>query len=326
MDKVSEFFWRRVMPVIAGAGIASGNLEPACVARLEKAVQGWSERLCRFVTLFVTPFLAIQSLGFQTIGSALGGRFVTKRKRSTKGVNGRQTSFGAVPGWTDEVSGKTDKKVARRAAGWIRWTDMASFNKVMLIGNLTRDPEVRYTPKGSAVCDMAIAVNRRYMTDSGERQEEVTYLDIVLWGKTAELAGQYLAKGRSVFIEGRLQMDTWEDKATGQKRSKIRVVAENMQFLGQQGGPGGGGGGGNFGGGEESDGYSAPAPQQQRRPQSSGGGGNYGGGGGSSGGGGGFQQRPAAQQRPPQRPAPAQQDDFGEGPITEGMEDDDIPF
>lgn len=205
---------------------------------------------------------------------------------------------------------------------------MASFNKVMLIGNLTRDPEVRYTPKGSAVCDMAIAVNRRYMTDSGERQEEVTYLDIVLWGKTAELAGQYLAKGRSVFIEGRLQMDTWEDKATGQKRSKIRVVAENMQFLGNQQG-GGGGGGGNFGGGDESEGFSSPPPQQQRRP-SGGSGGNYGGGGGGNyggGGGGGFQQRSSAPQRQPQRQAPpAQQDDFGEGPITDGMEDDDIPF
>ncbi len=205
---------------------------------------------------------------------------------------------------------------------------MASLNKVMLIGNLTRDPEVRYTPKGSAVCDMAIAVNRRFMTDNGERQEEVTYLDIVLWGKTAELAGQYLAKGRSVFIEGRLQMDTWEDKATGQKRSKIRVVAENLQFLGQQQGGGGGGqGGGNFGGDDEG-GYSAP-PQQQRRQGGYGGGqggGGYGGGGGNSGGGGGgFQQR--AQQRPPQRqaPPPQQNDDFGEGPITDDM-DDDIPF
>ncbi|TDU71227.1 single-strand DNA-binding protein [Prosthecobacter fusiformis] len=205
---------------------------------------------------------------------------------------------------------------------------MASLNKVMLIGNLTRDPEVRYTPKGSAVCDMAIAVNRRYLTESGERQEEVTYLDIVLWGKQAELAGQYLAKGRSIFIEGRLQMDTWEDKATGQKRSKIKIVAENMQFLDSKGGAppgGGGGGGGNYAGDDE--GYSAPAPQQQRRPAAGGGGGGGGyGGGGNSGGGVGGYQRPAQQQRPAQRQAPAQQDDFGEGPITEGMEDDDIPF
>ncbi len=198
---------------------------------------------------------------------------------------------------------------------------MASLNKVMLIGNLTRDPEVRYTPKGNAVCDMAIAVNRRYVNDAGERQEEVTYLDIVLWNKQAELAGQYLAKGRSVYVEGRLQMDSWEDKATGQKRTKIRIVCENMQFLdskGSGGGGGAGGGGGNYsGGGDDGEGYSAPPQQQQRRPAAGG------------GGGGGNFQRPAPQQRPqPQRPAPAQQqeDDFGEGPITDGMEGDDIPF
>jgi single-strand DNA-binding protein len=191
---------------------------------------------------------------------------------------------------------------------------MASLNKVMLIGNLTRDPEVRFTPKGNAVCDMAIAVNRRYLSDNGERVEEVTYLDIVLWNKQAELAGQYLAKGRSVFIEGRLQMDSWEDKATGQKRSKIRIVCENMQFLDSKGGAAGGGGGGSYQGGDDEGGYSAPPPQQQRRPAP------------QQGGGGGYQRSAAPQQRPPQRPAPAQQDDFGEGPITDGLEGDDIPF
>ena len=193
---------------------------------------------------------------------------------------------------------------------------MASLNKVMLIGNLTRDPEVRFTPKGTAVCDMALAVNRRYLSDTGERVEEVTYLDIVLWNKQAELAGQYLAKGRSVFIEGRLQMDSWEDKATGQKRSKIRIVCENMQFLDSKGGAAGGGGGGSYQGGDDEGGYSAPPPQQQRRPAPQQGG----------GGGGGYQRSAAPQQRPPQRPAPAQQDDFGEGPITDGLEGDDIPF
>src|SRR5207247_8367699 len=109
---------------------------------------------------------------------------------------------------------------------------MASFNKVILLGNLTRDPEVRYTPKGSAVCDLGIAVNRVYTTDSGERREEVTYVDVVLWSRLAEIAGEYLKKGRPVLIEGRLQMDTWDDKQGGQKRSKLRVVAENMQLLG----------------------------------------------------------------------------------------------
>jgi single-strand DNA-binding protein len=117
---------------------------------------------------------------------------------------------------------------------------MASFNKVILLGNLTRDPEVRYTPKGSAVCDLGIAVNRVYTTEGGERREEVTFVDVVLWARLAEIAGEYLRKGRPVFIEGRLQMDSWDDKQTGQKRTKLRVVGESMQLLG--GRPGGGAG------------------------------------------------------------------------------------
>ena len=121
---------------------------------------------------------------------------------------------------------------------------MASFNKVILLGNLTRDPEVRYTPKGSAVCDLGLAVNRAYTLDNGEKREEVTYVDIVLWARLAEIAGEYLKKGRPVFIEGRLQLDTWDDKQTGQKRSKLRVIGETMQLLGSRPGGGGGGGGG----------------------------------------------------------------------------------
>jgi single-strand DNA-binding protein len=109
---------------------------------------------------------------------------------------------------------------------------MANLNKVLLLGNVTRDPEVRYTPKGSAVCDLGIAVNRAYTTDSGEKRKEVTFVDVTLWGRTAEVASEYLKKGRPVFIEGRLQMDTWDDKQTGQKRTRLRVVAENMQLLG----------------------------------------------------------------------------------------------
>jgi single-strand DNA-binding protein len=116
---------------------------------------------------------------------------------------------------------------------------MANLNKVLLLGNVTRDPEVRYTPKGSAVCDLGIAVNRAYTTDSGEKREEVTFVDVTLWGRTAEVASEYLKKGRPVFVEGRLQMDTWDDKQTGQKRTRLRVVAENMQLLG--GRPQGGG-------------------------------------------------------------------------------------
>src|SRR5690242_11646810 len=109
---------------------------------------------------------------------------------------------------------------------------MASFNKVILLGNLTRDPEVRYTPKGSAVCDLGLAVNRSYTLDSGEKREEVTFVDVVLWARLAEIAGEYLKKGRPVFIEGRLQLDTWDDKQSGQKRSKLRVIGETMQLLG----------------------------------------------------------------------------------------------
>src|SRR6201984_2156887 len=111
---------------------------------------------------------------------------------------------------------------------------MASFNKVILLGNLTRDPEVRYTPKGSAVCDLGIAVNRVYTTEGGERREDVTFADVVLWARLAEIAGEYLRKGRPVFIEGRLQMDSWDDKQSGQKRTKLRVVGESMQLLGSR--------------------------------------------------------------------------------------------
>jgi single-strand DNA-binding protein len=112
---------------------------------------------------------------------------------------------------------------------------MANLNRVLLIGNLTRDPEVRYTPKGTAVADIAIAINRIYSGDDGEKKEETTFVDVTLWGRQAEVAQEYLKKGRQVFIEGRLQLDTGDDKQTGQKRSRLRVIAENMQMLGSRG-------------------------------------------------------------------------------------------
>jgi single-strand DNA-binding protein len=118
---------------------------------------------------------------------------------------------------------------------------MANLNKVMIIGNVTRDPEVKYTPKGSAVTDLGIAVNRTYKVGE-ERKEEVTYVDVTLWGRLAEIAGEYCRKGKPVYIEGRLQLDSWEDKASGQKRSKLRVVGEEMQLLGPKMGGGSGGG------------------------------------------------------------------------------------
>jgi single-strand DNA-binding protein len=117
---------------------------------------------------------------------------------------------------------------------------MANFNKVMLMGNLTRDPEVRYTPKGTAVAEIGLAVNRIYSGENNEKREETTFVDVTLWGRTAEVAGEYLKKGRPVFIEGRLQLDSWEDKQSGQKRSKLRVVAEGMQLIGSRGGGGSG--------------------------------------------------------------------------------------
>jgi single-strand DNA-binding protein len=116
---------------------------------------------------------------------------------------------------------------------------MASYNKVILVGNLTRDPQVKYTPSGTAVTEIGLAVNRYWFDkQTNSRKEETTFVDVTLWGRDAEVAGEYLAKGRPVLIEGRLQLDTWDDKQTGQKRSKLRVVGERMQR-----GEGGGGGG-----------------------------------------------------------------------------------
>lgn len=111
---------------------------------------------------------------------------------------------------------------------------MASFNKVLLMGNLTRDPEVRYTPKGTAIATIGIAVNRVWTTESGEKKEEVTFVDVDVWGRQAETIGQYMSKGRPIFIEGRLKLDSWDDKETGQKRNKMKVVCESFQFLGGQ--------------------------------------------------------------------------------------------
>ncbi len=168
---------------------------------------------------------------------------------------------------------------------------MANFNRVILIGNLTRDPEVKYLPSGSAVAEISLAINRSY-TDkvTNERKEDTTYVEVTLWARLAELAGEYLSKGRPVMIEGRLHLDTWDDKASGQKRSKLKVVGETMQFLGSNTGSSGGGesgGGGGFRGGARSN-----AGGGGGRQAPSGGGGNSGGSepdyyssGGNSGGG-----------------------------------------
>jgi single-strand DNA-binding protein len=121
---------------------------------------------------------------------------------------------------------------------------MANLNKVLLIGNLTRDPELRQTPKGTAVAQFGIAVNRTFRGEDGQSREEVTFVDLEAWGKQAETIAKFLTKGRPIFIEGRLKLDQWEDKNGGGKRSKMRVVVENFQFLGSRQGEEAGGGGG----------------------------------------------------------------------------------
>lgn len=181
---------------------------------------------------------------------------------------------------------------------------MPNLNKVMLIGNLTRDPEVRYTPKGSAVTDVGLAINRSYTLDDGQRREETTFVDITFWGRQAEVIGEYMKKGRPMYVEGRLNLDQWEDKTSGQTRTKLKVVGENFQFLGgRDDSPGGGGQ--SYGGGQpqqQAPHYSSAPPQEQ--PQ--------------------YQQAPPQQyqQAPPQEASPPPQQNYE--PIRD--EDDDIPF
>jgi single-strand DNA-binding protein len=180
---------------------------------------------------------------------------------------------------------------------------MASFNKVFLMGNLTRDVQLKYLPSQTAVAEFGLACNRKFRTANGEDREEVTFVDITAFGKQAEVLNQYMSKGKPIFIEGRLKYDQWEDKNGGGKRSKLTVVVDNFQFIGAPGGAGGGGGGG--GGHSHED------------------------GGGGGGGGGGYQQRPQNRgpARQPQgagapaRPAPEQP--FGD---EQQFKEDDIPF
>ena len=173
---------------------------------------------------------------------------------------------------------------------------MPNLNKVMLMGNITRDPEVRYTPKGTAVTDISLAVNRSYTLDDGERREETTFVDVTYWGRQAEVIGEYMKKGRPIYVEGRLQLDQWEDKNTGQNRSRLKIVGDNFQFLGGRDGNSGGGGGQQQ--------QSAPPQQQSAPPQQ--------------------QQQAPPQQQQQSSPPPQQQQPTGYEPIQD--EDDDIPF
>jgi len=118
---------------------------------------------------------------------------------------------------------------------------MASFNKVILMGNLTRDPELTYTPQGAAVCKFGIAMNEKWTNkQTGQANEKVHFVDITTWAKTAETVAQYFHKGDPILIEGKLQQDRWEDQQTGQKRNKLYVVAERFSFVGKKGQGGGG--------------------------------------------------------------------------------------
>jgi len=196
---------------------------------------------------------------------------------------------------------------------------MASLNKVLLMGNLTRNPEIRYTPGGSAVCEFGMAVNRRFMQANGQEKDETCFVDITVWGKQAESSSRFLQKGSSVFVEGRLVYDQWTEKETGNKRSRLRIYAERVQFLDRRDAAPQGG---------EGDG----APQQYGQPQQQGGysrfrsqqpgAGPYGGP---------VQQQPPRQQynRAPAPAAPQEAPQMPpEDPPYEPVEgiDDDIPF
>ena len=182
---------------------------------------------------------------------------------------------------------------------------MASYNRVILMGNLTRDPQLRYLPSQMAVVDIGLAVNHRYKTAQGEDREEVMFIDCTAFGKQAEVINQYCQKGRPLLVEGRLKLDTWDDKQTGQKRSKHKITIENFQLLGSRDGQAGGGGGGGAGG---------------EYSQENGGGG---------GGGGGYQQRGSGNRGPARQPQgtgasrPAPEQPFGD---EQQFKDDDIPF
>lgn len=181
---------------------------------------------------------------------------------------------------------------------------MANFNRVLLLGNLTRDPQMKMLPSQMSVTEFALAINRKFRTAAGEDREEVTFVEIVAFGKQAEIINQYCTKGNPLFVEGRLKLDQWDDKTTGAKRSKLSVVVENFQLLGGRSGGAPGGGGGGYDNSAQTGGeyeQRAPAP----RPPA---------------------VRPPAQRPPAQRPAPSQpptEQPFGDEPQ---IDEADIPF
>jgi single-strand DNA-binding protein len=176
---------------------------------------------------------------------------------------------------------------------------MAQLNKVFLMGNLTRDPELRYTPSGSAVTDLGLAVNRSWMSKDGERKEDTLFIDVTVWDRQAETCCQYLKKGRPIHVEGSLKMESWDDRTTGEKRSKIKVLADRVQFLDRRDESGGG----------MSEGDSA-LPAREASPRR----------GPASADSRGPSNGPARGVSPQGRPAPSRP------PVEPDGEDEDIPF
>jgi single-strand DNA-binding protein len=188
---------------------------------------------------------------------------------------------------------------------------MADLNKVMLIGRLSRDPQLRFLPSQSAVCDFGFAVGRKYKLASGEQKEETCFVDCTIFGKGGEIFNQYMAKGKQCYLEGRLRLDQWDDKTTGQKRSKLTVIVEDFQFLGAPG-DGQRSAGGDEGGGE--------------RQSYGGGGGSQRAGGYGAGSGGasrGPSRPPAAGSRPPAQQSPDPEPPYND---EQQFKEDDIPF
>jgi len=176
---------------------------------------------------------------------------------------------------------------------------MASFNQVLLMGNLTRDPVLKYLPSQMQVVEFGIACSRKFKTAAGEDREETAFVECSAFARTAEVINQYFTKGKPIFIQGRLKYDSWEDKNGGGKRSKLSVVVDTFQFIGGKDGGGQGGGGGNMGSGAYDEGE---APQQRSVPP---------------------QRGPAPQRSAAPQRSPAPQQPFGE---EEQFKDDDIPF
>jgi len=160
---------------------------------------------------------------------------------------------------------------------------MASYNRVILMGNLTRDPELRYLPNNTPVCDFGLAVNDRFQNKQTQQWEDrANFVDCSAFGRTAENISKFFAKGRPIFLEGKLRFEQWEDRQSGQKRSKLKVVIDNWQFVDSKGGGGQGGQGGQDGGQGQGGGYQNRGPEQNQGQGNAGGGWNDGGGQGGA--------------------------------------------